>query len=148
MRGNSDVAASLRSRADAEYGTGASIHEIENAEDELGEFPADYKLFLEQFGWARFNSFEIAGLAADPAEEWMNVVAMTRRWRSQFGMPSHLVCFYDDGAANVECFSTRSDNDTSIYFYSPANSTAFSDGDSFTDFLKRLLDTPVFFRDG
>jgi hypothetical protein len=88
---SSELIRRLCSFREAEFGRGATPQEIELAEEQLGvEFPASYKAFLEQFGWASINGLELYGLGEDvPAHQELVKVTLSERTEMRPRLPSH-----------------------------------------------------------
>ena len=92
----------LRSFRQAEFGRGATLQEIELAEQQLGvEFPPSYKAFLEQFGWASLEGLELYGLGEE-VSAYLDLVKVTLSERTEMRtrLPSRLLALMNDGAGN------------------------------------------------
>ena len=100
----------LRSFRQAEFGRGATLQEIELAEQQLGvEFLRSYKAFLEQFGWASLEGLELYGLGED-VPVYLDLVKVTLSERTQMWprLPSRLLPLMNDGAGNHYCLDVES----------------------------------------
>jgi hypothetical protein len=92
----------LRSLREADFGRGATPHEIDLAEEQLGvEFSASHKAYLEQFGWASMEGLQLFGLGEDvPAHLDLVRVTLSERTEMKPRLPSSLVPLMNDGAGN------------------------------------------------
>lgn len=103
----------IRVFRDKDCGQGASSEEIENAERALGvSFPASYRNFLREFGWARISHQELYGLGAEvPA--YLELVRNTLAERSGMepSLPASLIPIMNDGAGNHYCLDTSQKRD-------------------------------------
>ncbi|SRR6266496_6692043 len=103
----------IRGLPQAELGCGAAAEVVLAAEQQLAlVFPPSYREFLREFGWIRFNHFEIYGLGAD-APDYLNVVRNTLAEREEMspGLPRHFVALMNDGAGNHYCLDTGTAKD-------------------------------------
>ena len=91
-----------------EFGVGASLMEIEQAQQQLGlKFPASYIAFLRKFGWGGVEDLEIFGLGTDVPTH-LNLVKLTcsERKEMQPKLPLELLPIMNDGAGNLYCIDT------------------------------------------
>lgn len=102
-----DFGSLLRSTPNSWTGDGVDEAEIVAAEAVVGGLPADYRLFLNQVGWAVFNGTAVWGLGKGfPYEK--SFVAMTIDERADYGLPDDLVAFSNNGAGDLLCFQKDS----------------------------------------
>ena len=100
----------IESLSKKEYGSGATDREIAAAEHTLGvRFPASYKAFLSNYGWARIYHDVLFGVGrtVDPADELVNTT-LAERHELEPHIPNHLVPIMNDGAGNHYCLDTAS----------------------------------------
>ena len=123
---------------------GVSQEIIDNAEESLGiRFPDSFRRFLESYGAAMGDGWEVAGLGNAPDEEeppmWVDVVVFTRQMRRAMGpqLPEQFIPI-SSTAGSVTYFLDVSERE-----YSPV--LAFGPGieeervaDSFNEFVINL----------
>lgn len=103
----------LRHAEGVEVGRGASEEEIDLAERELSlGFPASYRQFLSEFGWAAFGPLEVFGLGPHVPRH-LDVVSITRSERLEAGLSlaENLIPVANDGGGNLYCLDTGSQSD-------------------------------------
>ena len=91
--------------SDKEVGSGASGEAVAAAERTLGvQFPKDYAVFLQTYGWARLICDELYGIG-ESVPLHLNVITNAIREREDFRpyMPEHLLPVLSDGAGNHYC---------------------------------------------
>lgn len=119
---------------------------ISDAEGKLGvSFPPSYRFFLEKFGAALCDGFELAGLFASPVEDepplWVDVVASTLRLRraSKEMIPQEYVAVSGDGGDFTYYIDTkrrRPDGESPIVALGPGvDSVAIAE--TFSDYVIR-----------
>lgn len=80
-------------------GVGESV--IASAEAEIGPLPSDYRRFITEFGFVRFRSNEVFGLA-DGIPPYLDVVKVTLAERQDSpGFPVHGIVVMNDGGGNL-----------------------------------------------
>lgn len=128
---------------DAIFPGGVSKKEICDLEDSLGiRFPADYKAFLEKYGAAMGEGYQIAGLFTiedGGSPLWLDVVEFNKQLRRNAGnnIPPEHIAISDDGSDYVFYLDTTNmrENETCpVLIVGPGlESQVYSD--SFSDFV-------------
>lgn len=95
----------LAERADANFGRGASLQEIQQAEVALGvKFPTALRTYLREFGFISVGCSELFGLGSD-VPRYQHLIALTEQERSAFHpcIPTHLLPIENNGAGDHYC---------------------------------------------
>jgi hypothetical protein len=96
-----EVANRIEGHAEADHGDGASEADIVAAENTLGSFPTDYRLFLARFGQLSVGPLEVYGLGGD-IPDYLNVIEMTiTERRDAIGFPAKGIVIHNDGGGNL-----------------------------------------------
>lgn len=91
----------------ARVGGGATEETIRVAEQQIGRFPEDYRLFLGEFGWLSIGPFEFFGLG-NGIPAYLDVVQMTLLERAEApGFPNFLVALQNNGGGDLFCYDSR-----------------------------------------
>jgi hypothetical protein len=117
----SSIVDRIKSLANDECGAGVSMKEVFDAEHRLKlRFPASYRSFLLEVGWAAIGHSEIYGLGPDVPPH-LELVAMTTSERSDVtpALPRHLLPIQNDGFGNHFCLDTSalSANECPVVFW-------------------------------
>ncbi len=101
------VRAYLEAHADR-HGTGAGEKDLLELAEVWGPLPADFALYLREFGWATVGPHELLGLGE--GVQWhQNLLERARElWRGVPGggvLPKELLPFYDSGGGWFYCIS-------------------------------------------
>jgi hypothetical protein len=99
-------------------GGGADEASIARAEAELGILPADYRLFVAEFGYVRIRSNELYGLG-DDVPPYLDVVKMSLAERHDSpGFPASGIVVMNDGGGNLYHLLGSSDRaDSTVYVF-------------------------------
>jgi len=144
----SEIESLLKHLPGFEHGVGASAEQIRHAERQLGvAFPAEYREFLANLGWADSITAEIYGLGPD-VPPWLDLVRVTLSERSEMvpRLPHSLLPIHNDGAGNHICIDTSSGSrreSAPIVFWSHAageRQTPVKIADGFFDWLADTLE--------
>jgi len=134
----------LQSSAD-EFGTSVDPGVISSAEERLGRvFPASFRQFLSDFGWASVAHWEIFGLG-DKVPQHLDLVSLTLSEREEIEprLPEALIPVANDGGGNLYCLDTgnMSDEECPVVFWSHEEGRVVSrEADSFVDWMIEMLD--------
>ncbi|MFB2586728.1 SMI1/KNR4 family protein [Herbiconiux liukaitaii] len=98
------------------HGTGATELELDEAQRELGAFPADYLQFVREFGYGYFKSFEIWGIGSGvPARG--DLLAHNRREHDDYGLPQDLIAIHNNGAGDLTGFKRDMPSSLELWTY-------------------------------
>lgn len=89
-----------------EHGQGVPAHVVDQAEEQLGALPGDYRSFLRQVGWASHRADEVNGLGTDLPHRLQDVVELTLAERRDGGLPEPFVAIHADGGGNFTCLNS------------------------------------------
>lgn len=102
----------LRNSPSAVFGKGATIAEIEAAQQRLGVlFPASLTTFLLKLGWGGVGDSEVFGLGAD-VPDFLNLVKAAEQERPA----PHLVPLANDGWGNLYCLDSNSPEGAVVFW--------------------------------
>lgn len=133
-------------QAEADFEGNKSEDLIVRAEQALGvAFPPSYRRFLQELGCGDFAGFEIYGLISEHFDSAgiPDVVWITRRARSEWDLPQHLVLVSFDGSGSYYALdiarSSSADREAPILLWTPGASPQQSWPEMATDFGMFLL---------
>ncbi|MCI0158737.1 SMI1/KNR4 family protein [Leifsonia shinshuensis] len=126
-----------------ERGTGATMEQVLRAEDQLGQFPPDFRRYLMTFGWVTVRHYELFGIG-DTVPAYLNLEAVTLEERQDFGLPQQFVAVMNNGGGDLYCFDTHHSvaGASPIFLWDHETREAASSGEvapSFTAWLQGKL---------
>jgi cell wall assembly regulator SMI1 len=136
--------ARILSLPEREQGPGATIEEIDAAEQKLGlKLAGGYRWFVERFGWLAAGPTEIYGIGADvPKHMSLVEIALSERTEMHPRLQPNLVPVMNDGAGNLYCIDTTSGTEPVVVFWDhdlDSDQEPERESDSFQDWLYERL---------
>jgi hypothetical protein len=123
-----------------EHGTGATQRQLDEAQAELGAFPADYLQFVSEFGFASFKWYEIWGIGTG-VPNGSDLLAQNRREHDDLGLAQDLIAIHNNGAGDLTGFKRDTPSSLMLWTYWHEDQAAAPASDSFAHFvLDRLKD--------
>ena len=126
--------AALRACSSFEHGIGATLQQLDEAQRELGAFPADYLRFVREFGYASFKSYEVWGVSTNMPRGF-DLVAMNRTEHEEFGLPNELIAFHNNGGGDLTGFKRDRPSSLELWTYWQEDQAFAPDGLSFGGFV-------------
>jgi hypothetical protein len=117
-----------------EHGTGATKQQLDEAQRELGAFPADYLQFVRDFGYASFGFHDIWGVGSN-LPRGLDLVAMNRSEHDEFGLPSDFIAIHNNGGGDLTGFKRDTPTSLELWTYCHEDQAAVTDGLSFSGFV-------------
>ena len=131
--------AALLACSSFEHGIGATLHQLDEAQRELGVFPEDYLQFVREFGYASFKSYEVWGVSTNMPRGF-DLVAMNRTEHEDFALPNDLIAFHNNGGGDLTGFKRDSPSTLELWTYWHEDQTLAPDGLSFGGFVLDRLE--------